>query len=63
MKTLYFRLRKPTEHRSDTDIKHMSILLAEKDSLESSTKSDNFINVKSRSGLWKEIKKFEFIHY
>ena len=61
MKTLYFRLRKPTEHRRD--IKHMSILLAEKDSLESSTKSDNFINVKSRSGLWKEIKKFEFIHY
>ena len=34
--TLYCRLRKSTEHRSDANMKHMSILLAGKDFLDSS---------------------------
>ena len=54
MKTLYCRLRKSTVHRSDTNIKHMSILLAGKDTCESSTTDDDkFINAKNRGGLWK----------
>ena len=54
MKTLYCRLRKSTVHRSDTNIKHMSILLAGKDTCESSTiDDDKFINAKNRGGLWK----------
>ena len=54
MKTLYCRLRKSTVHRSDTNIKHMSILLAGKDTSESSTADDDkFINAKNRGGLWK----------
>ena len=53
MKNLYCRLRKSTEHRSDSNIKHMSMLLAGKDSSDSVTKDDNFINVKNRGGLWK----------
>ena len=38
MKTLCCRLRKFTEHRSNSDIKQMSILLVGKDSSNSSTK-------------------------
>ena len=38
MKTLCCRLRKFTEHRSDSDIKQMSILLEGTDSSDSSTK-------------------------
>ena len=54
MKTLYCRLRKSTVHRSDTNIKHMSILFAGKDTSESSTTDDDkFINAKNRGGLWK----------
>ena len=53
MQTLYCRLRKSREHYSDTNIKQMSILLAGKDSSESSTEDDKFINAKNRGGLWK----------
>lgn len=38
MKTQCCRLRKFTEHRSDSDIKQMSILLERTDSSDSSTK-------------------------
>lgn len=38
MKTQCYRLRKFTEHRSDSDIKQMSILLEGTDSSDSSTK-------------------------
>ena len=38
----------------DTNIKHISILLAGKDTSESSTADDDkFINAKNRGGLWK----------
>ena len=53
MQTLYSRLRKSTKHRSDTNIKQMSILLAGKDSSESSTEEDELIDAKNRGGLWK----------
>ena len=43
MTTMCCRLRKSTEHHSDSNIKHMSILLAGKDSSDSSTKDDNFM--------------------
>ena len=46
IKTLYCSLRKSTRHRSDSNSKYMNILLAGKDSSDSSTKDDNFINVK-----------------
>ena len=47
-------MKKSTVHRSDTNIKHMSILLAGKDTSESSTADDDkFINAKNRGGLWK----------
>jgi hypothetical protein len=52
MKT-YCRLRKSTKHRSDNNVKLMSILLAGKDSSESSTEDDKFIEAKNRGGLWK----------
>ena len=48
MQTLYSRLRKSTKHRSDTNIKQMSILLAGKDSSE-----DELIDAKNRDGIWK----------
>ena len=50
-KTLYCSLRKSTRHRSDSNIKYMNILLAGKDSSDSSTKDDNFINVKKEESL------------
>ena len=53
MTTMCCRLRKSTEHHSDSNIKHMSILVAGKDSSDSSTKDDNFINVENRGGPWK----------
>ena len=53
MQTLYSHLRKSTKHRSDTNIKQMSILLAGKDSSESSTEEDELIDAKNRGGLWK----------
>ena len=53
MQTLYSRLRKSTKHRSNTNIKQMSILLAGKDSSESSTEEDELIDAKNRGGLWK----------
>lgn len=53
MKTLYCRLRKSSAHRSDANVEHMSILLAGKDTSESSTADDRFINAKNRGGLWK----------
>ena len=53
MQTLYSRLRESTKHRSDTNIKQMSILLARKDSSESSTEEDELIDAKNRGGLWK----------
>lgn len=53
MKTLYCRLRKSSAHRNDSNVEHMSILLAGKDTSESSTTDDRFINAKNRGGLWK----------
>ena len=53
MKNLYCRLRKSTEHRSDSNTKHMSILLAGKDSPDLVAKDDNFISFKNRGHLWK----------
>ena len=52
-KTLYCRLKKSAEHRSHSNIKYLSILLAGRDSSDYLTKDDNFINVKKRSNLWK----------
>ena len=50
---MHCRLRKSTEHHCDSNIKHMSFLLAAKDSSDSSTKDDNFIKVRNIGGLWK----------
>ena len=55
MQTLYSRLRKSTKHRCDTNIKQMSILLAGKDSSETSAEEDELIDAKNRGGLWKVI--------
>ena len=44
MKALYSRFGKSAEHRSDSDIKHMSILLAEKYSSDSSTDHSSTYN-------------------
>ena len=52
-KTLYCRLKKSAEHRSHSNIKYLSILLAGRDSSDYLTKDGNFINVKKRSNLWK----------
>ena len=52
MKNLYCRFKKSTEHRSDSNTKHMSILLVGKDSSDLVAKDDNFINVKNRGDLW-----------
>ena len=47
MKTMYCRLRKSTEHRSDSNIKHIRIVLAGNDCSDSSTQ-----NWQVRDGLW-----------
>lgn len=53
-KTLYGRLRKSKSHQSDTNMQHISILLAGKDTSEAtSTEDDRFIHAKNRGGLWK----------
>ena len=45
MKSLYYDLKKSTEHLSDAHIKHMRILLAGKDCSDSSTKDEKFVLV------------------
>ena len=47
MKTMYCRLRKSTEHRSDSNIKHIRIVLAGNDCSDSPTQNWQF-----RDGLW-----------
>ena len=55
VKTKYCRLRKSTEHRSQTS-KHQTYVYSVdkgKDSSDSSTRDDNFINIKNTGSLWK----------
>ena len=51
--SIWICLRKSTRHRCDTNIKQTSILLAGKDSSESSAEEDELIDAKNRGVLWK----------
>ena len=53
MMTMYCRLRLSREHCSGSNIKHMSILLAGKDSSDFQQKTRTSLMSNNRSGLWK----------